>query len=459
MQSQSLSIQSSAGISRTFWRYAIPSIAAMLVSGLYQIIDGVFVGHYMGAEGLAAINMAWPVVFIIGGVGLMIGMGCGSLISMSRGEGLQHKAQQALSTGFGLLLVVGVALMALMLFVGQYLLIAQGARDLALKLATEYVDVFGWCALLTITAAAIPILVRNDESPNLATVLMVLGALLNIVLDYLLIGHLGWGLRGAAIATVLAQAAVCLGGIGYFLLGRSQLGLRFRLAFGGKLAGRILLLGASCLVMYLYTSFVVGLHNWLFVKYGTELTVGAFAIVGYLMTLYYLIAEGVGEGVQPQVSYYFGAREDFNIQKVMKLATKVTLVAGVLWIGLLNFFPDPLISLFNGDNQALMSEAANGIRLHLFAIFLDGFIVLASVYFMSVNQGGKALGISVGNMAIQLPFLFFLPQWLGVNGVWLALPLSNIALFAIVAPMVWRDLQQRSAVAPVGISAQEPEAG
>jgi len=157
--------------------------------------------------------------------------------------------------------------------------------------------------------------------------------------------------------------------------------------------------------------------------------------------MYYLLAEGVAGGMQPPVSYYFGSGQVNKIKATLILAVKVVLITGICAVILLNLFPETMISLFVNNDPALMSETVNGLRLHLFSMFLDGFIALASVYFMAVNQGGKALSISAGNMLIQLPFLYLLPQWLGVDGVWLSVPVSNVVLFLVVAPMVWQDIQ------------------
>jgi Na+-driven multidrug efflux pump len=121
---------------------------------------------------------------------------------------------------------------------------------------------------------------------------------------------------------------------------------------------------------------------------------------------------------------------------------KVTLLAGLGWTLLLNFFPNELIQLFNHEDEALAQATIHGIQLHLFALALDGFIMLASIYFTSVNQPGKALSIALGNMFIQLPFLYLLPKFFGLDGVWLAMPVSNIVLFLIVAPMLFLDLKQ-----------------
>ncbi|KJF86107.1 MATE family efflux transporter [Photobacterium phosphoreum] len=436
-------------INQNFWRYAIPSIAAMLVTGLYQIVDGIFVGHYVGYQGLAAINMAWPITYLLSGLGLMIGIGSGTLISIARGEKNPHHAQRALD--HAVLLITVISVMALVLFVhfGETLLTIQGANHTIKALALQYVQSFGWAAFVTIFAGAIPMLIRNDDSPKIATGLLIAGALTNIVLDYLFIGIFKWQLQGAAIATIIAQSITVVGGIIYFCSAYSPLRIRLTIVnIQFSHCWKIMSLGSSVLIMYLYASFVVALHNYQFMQYGTELTVSAFAIVGYMMTLYYLVAEGIAEGMQPPVSYYYGAKQPQNISKTTFLAIKVTIIAGISWFALLYSFPHTLIGLFNSGNAALTSEAVSGIQLHLFAMFLDGLIVLATVYFMSVDKAGKALTISISNMLVQLPFLYFLPQWLGVNGVWLSMPLSTILLSIIVLPMVWHDLQQRNKVTP-----------
>ncbi|QUM77197.1 MATE family efflux transporter [Moritella sp. 24] len=437
-------LASDTEIRRSFWRYALPSIAAMLVSGLYQIIDGIFVGHYVGVDGLAGINMAWPVTFVISGFGLMLGMGGGSLISLKRGEGDNTAALKAFNVSFFLMIVLALfATFGLSLW-GADLLRAQGGDGVTFSLGLDYVTIFANATIVTIMSAAIPMLIRNDESPNVATGLMILGALLNIVLDYVFIGLWQWQLEGAALATIIAQLIVCIIGILYFLSKRSTLGFnRQIIMIDPRMAASIVSLGSSSLVMYVYTSFVFALHNRLFMEYGTSVTVGAFAIVGYIMTMYYLVAEGIAEGMQPPVSYYYGSKQYENIKKMLLLSIKVTVIAGIGFIAILNIMPNLIIGMFTSDSGGLMVEAKNGIQLHLFAMFLDGIIVLASVYFMAIGKGAKALSISIGNMLIQLPFLYFLPQWLGVDGIWLALPLSNIALFSIVAPMVWHDIKQR----------------
>lgn len=438
---QSGAVNNDESISRIFWRYAIPSILAMLVNGLYQVVDGIFVGHYVGFEGLAGINMSMPIIAIMIGFGIMIGMGGGSLMSIARGEGASDKPRVILANSLWLVMILAGFSMLIISYLGTSLLEMQGANGNTLTFSLDYINVFIWGAGFAIAGGVVPMLIRNDNSPNFATGLMIFGALTNIVLDYILIGVYSLGLEGAAIATVTAELLVAVIGIGYFFSANAQT----RLSLGCfkidvRILRNIIALGASSLFMFLYYSLVIAIHNKLFMTYGSPVHVGAFAIVGYIATIYYMTAEGIANGMQPPVSFYFGAKQTAKIKATVILALKVIIFSGIATVILLNVFPELIINLFSSKDVMLAAETQNGLRLHLFALFLDGFLFTASVYFMAVNQAGKALAISVGNIVVQLPFLYFLPLWLGIDGIWLSMPLSNVVLSLIVAPLLWRSL-------------------
>ncbi len=175
-------------------------------------------------------------------------------------------------------------------------------------------------------------------------------------------------------------------------------------------------MGASSLVMFLYYAVVVAAHNRLFVEYGSPTSIAAFAIVAYFMTLYYLVAEGIAEGMQPQVSFYHGAKQYTNIAKVVKLASIVTLCIGLLWLALVNAFPHKMIGLFTSGDPLLIDEATLGIRLHLAAIYLEGLIILASMYFMSIGKGSISISISVCKRTNAVSNSFYITEKIWIRG-------------------------------------------
>jgi putative MATE family efflux protein len=434
-------IKQSQSVARAFWRFAIPSIVATLVSGLYQIVDGFFVGHFVGANGLASVNMAIPLLGLIMGLGLLVGMGGGSVLSKYRGEENQRLTQATLVTA--LLLVIYIGLLATLVFIGfgKSLLLLQGAYGVTLTMSWQYVQIMSFGALISIGAGAMPMLVRNNDSPNTATLFIVIGALTNIVLDYIFLGYLAMGLKGAAIATLIAQSITCVLCLNYFISPKAKTILTIK-QFDKAIATRIVRLGSSNLMMFIYFSFVLAFHNKLFMTYGDTTQLAAFAVVGYLASAYYFFSEGLASGLQPPVSYNLGAKQYKRIIDTVKLAFSVSVGTGMALIVLYNVFPEFFINIFTSDNKALEEAAKKGIHLHLFALFLDGFLFMTSIYFVAVGRGGKALFVSMGNMLIQIPFLFVLPKYLGIDGVWLAVPLSNIAFSCIVLPMLLSNLKR-----------------
>lgn len=430
-------------IYKQFWKYTIPTVAAMLVNGLYQVVDGIFIGRYVGADGLAGINVAWPMIGSILGLGMLVGVGTGALVSIQQGKQDNQGAKQILTTGLLLLIALVPVVSALLFLFADDFLRWQGAEGRVFELGLQYLHILIGASVFTLGSIAMPFLLRNDESPNIATFLMVVGAVVNIVLDYLLIALWGWELTGAALATAIAQGVVTLLGFAYFFSSHAKLRLQWKdLRLKLATIPNIFAIGASSFFMYAYGSMMVALHNALFSQYGDQLMIGAYAILGYIVTVYYLTAEGIANGMQPLVSHNHGARNQHNIRKLLKVAMYSSVLVGVVFVVLLNLFPTQFVSVFNKEDAQLVEYTVLGIRLHMFALALDGFLVVAGAYYQAINKGSKAMFVTVGNMLIQLPFLYIMPKLFGVPGIWIAYPLSNIALSVVVMTMLWKDVKR-----------------
>ncbi|EKO3962335.1 MATE family efflux transporter [Vibrio fluvialis] len=430
-------------IYRQFLRYAIPTVAAMLVNGLYQVVDGIFIGHYVGAEGLAGINVAWPVIGTILGMGMLVGVGTGALASIKQGEKDLHSAKRILATGLLTLVMLAPIVATVLWFFADDFLRWQGAQGRTFELGMQYLQILIIGCVFTLGSIAMPFLLRNDDSPNLATLLMVVGALCNIVLDYVLIAWLQWELTGAAIATAISQLIVTGLGFSYFFSKRAKLRLtRACLTMEWRYLPKIFAIGISSFFMYAYGSTMVALHNSLIIQYGNAVMVGAYAILGYIVTVYYLTVEGIANGMQPLASFNHGARQYDNIRRLLKVAMSIAVLGGVVFVLMINLFPEQVIGIFNSNDPRLMEGAVFALKLHMFALFLDGFLVVSAAYYQAINHGGKAMFVTVGNMMVQLPFLYILPKLYGITGVWIAFPLSNIALSCVVGVMLWRDVSR-----------------
>ncbi|MEH7828722.1 MATE family efflux transporter [Gemmobacter denitrificans] len=444
-------------LTRTFWSYTIPSIAALMVSGLYAVVDGMFIGHAMGSDGLAALNLSWPLAGTLWAVAMLVGMGGGAELSMARGA--QDTTRQAVTLTMTLLLMLGLGAGsgALILLGSASFLTAQGTGQPLLDHGLDYLAVQGWFAPVLVAGMALPLILRNLGAPGMATAAMLAGAVLNGLFNWILVIRLDLGLAGAALSTVMAETvviAICLGMMAR--LGALRLLIRPTLREGLARVRAICATGTSSMIMALYVSFVFVLHNVLFLKHGGPVTLAAYAISGYVMAFFYYFAEGVAGGMQPLASYFHGARDRVTVTRVLKLALLTGVGGGAAMTALVVAFPTTVARAFAAGDSALVAETAWGLRLQLWAMVLDGFIILAATWFQSVGQARTATGITLANMGIQLPFLFFLPQFLGVNGVWLAMPVSNVALSLGVLWLLWRA--QRGTFARAAVLARRAQA-
>ncbi|MFL1553387.1 MATE family efflux transporter [Pseudomonas sp. D47] len=428
----------------TYWRYTWPTVFAMLVSGVYQIVDGIFVGHFMGADGLAAINTAWPWIGLIAGVGLMIGTGAGIHCSIAQGETHLQKARQFIVHALWLLLLLGLPIGAMVTVWGEQLLLIQGVEATVLRHGCDYLSVFGWCSPLIMASLALPILVRNLGSPMLATCMLLTGAVVNVLLDYVFIVLLEWGLVGAAWATVVGESLSVIIGACFLFSRANPLTLypaNLWIWPQCTLYRIISVSGFSSLLMYLYAGFAVVLHNAALMHYGTTLHVAAYAVTGYVMTIYYLVAEGLATGMQPMVSYFHGTGHPAAIRQTFMLALRWVVGTGVVFVGLIVTLPYGWTGIFVSPEDTPLTQATvQALQLHLFALFIDGLLVLAAAYFQAINENKKAIAITVLNMLIQVPALFVLAPWLGVTGIFLTLPISTAILGVCVLVILKRQL-------------------
>ncbi|KUJ00409.1 MATE family efflux transporter [Vibrio sp. MEBiC08052] len=427
-----------------YFRYTVPTVAAMLVNGLYQLIDGIFIGQYLGVDGLAGINISWSMIAVLVGIGLMVGVGTGAITSIYKGQKNLSAARQTISTGLILLILLSLLLSLGLWFFMADILTWQTQDSDVFNLAMQYMQVVVFTSCFTLSATALPFLMRNDDSPALATYLMIIGGCLNIVFDYLFIVVWDMGLQGAAIATAISQGVVTIAGLSYFFSPAASLRLRRTdlLFFRWQDIRQIVLVGLSSFFMYLYWSVMVALHNSQFAIYGGTTALGAYTILGYVVTFYYLTVEGFANGMQPLVSFNYGANQLANIKKLLVLAMGLSVVFGLIVTTVMNLYPHDIVAIFNRDNSELSDFATTGIRLHLIALCLDGFIVVASSFYQSIHRGKTAVSISLGNILIQPPFLFLLPLGWGLTGVWLAFPISNIVLSCVVSVILYRDIRR-----------------
>lgn len=416
-------------IFRLFWRYTLPTIAAMLVTGIYVVVDGMFVGHFIGEDGLAAIILGYPIGSILYALGALIGMGASALVSIKLGENNTEQARRIVGNAFSLCLIAALCFCAAGVVLGDNILTWVGAEGHILAMASDYLFWYFSLGAFAILSMAFSSLLRNDGQPNRVTCIMIFGGILNIVLDWLFIVVIPWELTGAAIATMLSQAATSLLCLHHFFSDQSSLRIRWdsiKLKLDTCL--QIIKLGTSSLLMYLYLSVVLLLHNKAFLLVGKPIHVAAYGIVSYTEALFYLIFEGIALGTQPITSFNTGAGLTERVRQARNLAFAVTLAVAAIGITAIYGFPEQIVYLFAGDNPALQPVATNGMFLYFWGLPFEGILLVGATYFQSINMAKEASLLTGGKLVLISVCLFVFAYGFGVNGVWVALPLCSLVL-------------------------------
>ncbi len=426
--SQPLSLRDDS-IFRLFWRYTLPTIAAMLVTGIYVAVDGMFVGHFIGEDGLAAIILGYPIGSILYAIGALIGMGASALVSIKLGEDKTDEARIIVGNAFSLCLIAAMIICGLGITFGTDILKWVGAEGRILSMAEDYLFWYFSMGFFAIISMAFSSLLRNDGQPKRVTYIMIFGGLLNIFLDWLFIVVIPWGLTGAAIATMLSQAATSILCLQHFFSDKSSLRIHWdSLKLKLDTCLQILKLGTSSLLMYMYLSVVLILHNKAFLMVGKPIHVAAYGIVSYTEAFFYLIFEGIALGTQPITSFNTGAGLKDRVIKARNLAFAVTLTVAFIGVTILYSLPDYVVYLFAGDNQLLQPVAINGMHLYFWGLPFEGLLLIGATYFQSINMAKEASILTGGKLILISIFIFTFAHIFGVDGVWVALPFCSLLL-------------------------------
>lgn len=430
-----------APLSRLFWRYVTPTVAAMLITGIYVTIDGIFVGHVLGQDGMAGLMLAYPICAVLYAVGALIGMGASSLVSFYLGQGNPAKARHIVGNALVMVLLASALLSFIGIRYGEPMLAWMGAEGEIFTAGLSYLQAYAWLGVFAVLSMAFSSLLRNDGRPGFVTLIMVVGGLLNVLLDYLLMVVFPFGLAGVATATMLSQAVTGLACLWHFFTPRSQLRISWdTLRPDLRLMGETVRLGVSSFLMYLYLSVVLALHNKALLAVGTSLHVAAYGVISYTEAFFYLVFEGIAMGIQPIASFNAGAGHWRRVLRIRNLALGVTLGIALCAMFPLYLWPEAAVYLFAGDNATLLPVASLGIWLYFWGLPMEGLLLVGATYFQAINRARIASLLTGGKLVLIGGFLWGFSTLWGVPGVWLALPTCS----SLLVMVMWRAMRQES---------------
>lgn len=443
-------------IGRLLIKYSTPAMVAMLVSASYNIVGAIFVGYGAGTLALAGLAIAFPIQMIMMAVGMTIGIGAASVISRSLGAGNQHRAEQTAGTALVATgIVAGVLSSAAIAFI-EPLLRGFGASEDVLPFAADYLRIILIGSILFSVSITSNNIARAEGSVTVAMRSMILGSLVNLVLDPILIFGLNMGIRGAAVATVIANLATFLYLMLYFRsrAGMLRIGLR-DLAPQWRLLPEVLQVGASSFFQMVAGSLMSIPVNHVILVYGADIHLAVLGVGNRAMMFFFMPIFGLTQGLQPIIGFNYGARQYRRVLEAARTSVIYATVLSSLAFFVLMVATRPVLRMFSPD-PALIAEGVPIIRVVILAMPFVGFQMVGTALFQSLGRAMPALVLALARQVLLLlPLVFILPHYFGIGGLWAAFPIADTVAIAMTA--LWVSAQMRQLHRRAGVGALVPE--
>ncbi len=402
--------------------FALPTIASSIFANLYSTVDGVFVARWVNTDALSAINITMPMTYLASALGMMFGSGGNALIARKIGEGRAQEARQDFSLLMAVAFVFSIVLAILCFLFLDPLCRVLGSDDALLVYCRQYMipvlisipfAVFGMVFQLSFITVG---------KAGLGAFLSVLGGVLNIVLDWLFMGILGWGLAGAAIATSIGYAVPSVADTILFCVDRKQILYVVRPKWRPRTIIDSCINGSSEMVSVLAFSVITMLFNNILMNIAGSDGVASLSIIWYAQGLFGGLFRGYINGISSVVSYNFGRRDKARLEKLFSISVRILAIAALIVTAVSYIFGGGVVSIFSGANEVVYREALNGFRIVAVSFILMAFNVFSSGWFTALNDGRTSAILSFTRTIVFMVVpVLILPRLLGINGVWLSM--------------------------------------
>lgn len=436
----------SMNISTLFRKLLIPTVLGMVFSAIFIITDGIFVGKGIGSDALAAVNITAPLFMITAGIGLMFGIGGSVVASIHLSQGKRKVASINITQALLFSALAILIMSALCFYFVEPLGRLLGSTDRLLPLVIEYmVWYLPFLAFYEILSTGM-FFIRLDGSPNYAMVCNAVAAVLNIILDYIFIFELGWGVMGAAFATSLGTVVGGLMTLVYLSrfsrnisLYRIKLSMK-SLALTFRNVGYMIKLGTSAFVSEASIACMMFLGNYVFIRSLGEDGVAAFSIVCYIFPIIFMVYNAIAQSAQPIISYNFGANQPERVRKALHLSIRTAIICGISFFIIIVLCRQDIVSLFIDRSYEAFDIAVKGIPYFSIGFIFFAINMTGIGYYQSIERGKRATIITLlRGVVFMLIGFFALPPILGVPGIWLAVPLAELLTTLYIIGIYLKD--------------------
>ena len=424
-------------IGKLLMKYAGPAIIAMTASSLYNMIDSIFIGHGVGPLAIAGLAVTFPLMNLSAAFGTLVGVGASTIMSVLLGQKNYDMANKVLSNVVTLNIIIGLVFMTVALTFLDPILYFFGASDQTIVYAREYMQVILLGNVITHLYLGLNNQLRASGNPRMAMNLTIMTVILNVILAPIFIFMMNMGIRGAALATVIAQL-VALAVILRYFSNSSRL-LHFKkknLKLDTRIAKDSLSIGLAPFLMNSAACLVTLFINQQLKSYSGDLAIGAYGIVNRISFLFIMINMGLNQGMQPIAGYNYGARKYSRVKEVYKKTVKYATLVAMVGFAVSIAFPHAAVSIFTSD-QELIELSAKGLVLINLMLPLVGFQMVTSNLFQCLGMINKSIILSMSRQLLfLLPLLYVMPMFFDAKGIWLSFPISDFLAFLVTFIML-----------------------
>lgn len=427
-----------APVGKAFRSYLIPSVSATLVTSIYILADTVMIGRGIGAEGMAALNILLPLYSVFYGLGMMCGVGGSVLFCFSKGKSDERAARSYFTTALCLcLFFAAAAFLICRLFFDPILELLGNTKTMAVY-AIPYGKVFMSAAPVFVFSSFLQAFVRNDGAPRLAMAGVIAGGVTNVVLDYVYIYLAGWGMAGAALATVTGTGLTILILSTHFFSKENH--LKLTSAVDRKRAAEIMGSGLASFILEISSGFVMFLFNRRLLVCVGEIGVVVYGIISNTALVVNSISNGIAQAVQPLLATNFGAGNMERVDQARKLGLRVAVTAGICFAAIGELFPVGLSHLFLDPSAEVLAMAVPAIRLYAVAFLASEWNIMCGTYFQSIVKPKYSLLITLlRGVILNSVLVFGLSAAFGVKGIWVTVTVSEF----ITAAAAWKIMKKQ----------------
>ena len=421
---------------KLFFTMAIPSVLAQLINVLYNIVDRIYIGHIkdIGSLALTGVGVTFPIIMVVSAFSAFAGQGGAPLASILLGAKDQEKAEKVLGSSTALLLVFSISLTLIFQILKTPLLYAFGASDNVIGFAQDYIGLYLWGTIFVMLSLGLNTFISGQGNAKTAMFSVLIGAVTNIILDPIFIFVMNMGVKGAALATVISQAFSAIWVVNFLISKKSSLKIkRENLKLDMKFVKKIGSLGCSPFIMQSTESLVLLTLNSGLQKYGGDLYVGSMSILISVLQLIFVPVSGIAQGVQPIISYNFGAGNRERVIKTFKALLIVCLVATMFMGGIAVLFPNFYVKMFT-ESEELMKLTSKMMPIFTLGMCIFGIQQSIQVTFLAMGQAKFSIFIALLRKVILLvPLAIILPRFMGVNGIYYAEPMADITSVVVAS--------------------------